>query len=256
MSIISVISPCHGQTGSTTVAITLASSLTLLKKKHCCLTHTNYSVQDIAKYLNLMEETRDITRSISQVAKLLQTGNATPEELADYAIKYLKDLDIYTSVKARISTDELVNLFTYIITRMPYQHVVIDVDSNITSLMTNTAIHHSDIILITINGNYNVKKYVDNLFDKVDLKNKRIIYIVNNYDPIISSLDKIAKLYSIKRKDIITLHYNPYIQRCCNKSVMEDAFISAIKKDVRTVNLLADMDKLCNKVEEAPPSAK
>ena len=40
---ISVISPVHGQTGNTTVALMLAHALALTQRKNICLTHLNFN---------------------------------------------------------------------------------------------------------------------------------------------------------------------------------------------------------------------
>ena len=246
---IAVISPVHGQTGNTVTSLFLAMSLALTQRKNVCLTHTDFSSTTIEEVLGLdLEE--DVTRSLSQVFKLLSSGTLLEKELADYAIHVMQGLDLYTSHNVVLEHDELVGFIEFLFNRMKiYHHIVIDVDTELKDKTSELCLSIADTVIITVSQNYHVLRMAKRLVQREDFKkltkNKRILYVINRFNTDICKLADVAKQLGAKTKDIIIIHDNVFITRCYNAGMIEDVIKRVLLKDIRVLELYNDIRNAC-----------
>lgn len=254
--IFTVISPVHGQTGNTTVALTLVHALALTQRKQVCLTHVNFGSPAILSALGV-EPSTDITRSLSHVAKMLTNNLLSADEVPDYAIKIFSGLDVYSTHQVEMDEHESFSFFGNLITNMSaYHHTVIDIDNDIDSLTTHKALGTSDIIIIPITQNHLVIKEALSFKRKIraileDQKGKKrsnatsIYFVVNHYRPTLMPVGRIAKRLGVAKKNVLTLEYNPSFPMASNSGKLTDIFASAINSDNKVLKIKFDMKRMC-----------
>jgi hypothetical protein len=246
---IAVFSPVHGQTGNTVTSLFIAMSLALTQRKNICLTHTDFGSTVIQDALGL-DLQDDVTRSLSQVFKLLSSGTLLEKELTDYAINVIPGLDLYTTHNVVLESGELAGFIEFLFNKMKiYHHIVIDVDSGMNDKTTELCLTIADTIVITVSQNNQVLKKVRSLvqsngFKKL-VKDKRIVYALNRFNSEICKLSDVAKQLDVKTKDIIIIHDNHFISRCYNKGIIDDVIKRALQKDVRVLELYNDIRNVC-----------
>ena len=246
---IAVFSPVHGQTGNTVTALFLAMSMALTQRKNICLTHTDFSSTVIQEILGL-DVTEDVTRSLSQIFKLLNSGTLMEKELVDYAINVLPGLDLYTTHNVALEHSELVGFLEFLFNKMKiYHHTVIDVDTGAKSKTSELCLSIADTVVITVSQNYHVLRAArellrDDDFQKL-IKDKRVLFAVNRFNTEICKLSDVTKQLDVKTKDIILIHDNVFISRCYNKGVIEDVIKRAYQKDIRVLELHNDIKNAC-----------
>lgn len=246
---IAVFSPVHGQSGNTVSALFLSMSMALTQRKNICLTHTDFNSTVIEEILGL-DITDDVTRSLSQVFKLLSSGTLLEKELADYAINVLPGLDIYTTNNIMLEHAELAGFIEFLFNRMKiYHHIVIDVDTGLKHKMSELCLSIADTIVITVSQNNHVLRAAKELLHNKDFikltKNKRILFLVNRFNTEIGKLSDVAKQLGVKTKEIIIIHNNVFISKCYNKGVIEDVIKRALQKDIRVLELHNDIKNAC-----------
>jgi cellulose biosynthesis protein BcsQ len=246
---IAVFSPVHGQTGNTVTSLFLAISLALTQRKNICLTHTDFSSTVIQESLGL-DIQEDVTRSLSQVFKLLNSGTLLEKELTDYAINVIPGLDLYTTHNVVLESGELSDFIEFLFNKMKiYHHIVIDVDSGLTNKTTELCLSIADTVVITVSQNFHVLKKTRDLvqsneFKKL-VKNTRVVYAVNRFNTEVCKLSDVARQLDVKTKDIILIHDNHFISRCYNKGIIEDVLKRALQKDIRVLELYNDIRNAC-----------
>jgi Flp pilus assembly CpaE family ATPase len=246
---IAVFSPVHGQTDNTVVSLFIAMSMALTQRKNICLTHTDFSSTVMQEMLGL-DVTEDVTRSLSQVFKLLNSGTLLEKELADYAINVMLGLDLYTTHNVALEHSEFAGFIEFLFNKMRiYHHTVIDVDTGIKSKTSELCLSIADTVVITVTQNKHVlavtKELVRSNQFKELTKNKRILYAVNRFNTEISGLSEVARLLGIKTNELIVIHENVFIARCCNKGVFGDVLKRALYKDLRVLELYNDIRNVC-----------
>jgi len=250
---ISVASAVHGQTGTTTVALFASHALALTQKKNICLTHADFGSTVLFSAVGIEAEA-DMTRSLSHVTMMLKNNMLQPGELPDYAINLFTGLDMYSTHKLTLDIDDLLSFYGFLLNKLSiYDHTIVDVDAGFTSEISRLALSVSDIILIPVNHNYSVleesKKFKVNLENMLanerKRRNTRILYVLNHYNPSISSYKRVAGILNVKATDILTLHYSPYFVKTFNQGKISDYLRDALLGKGRVLSLRNDMKGLC-----------
>ena len=246
---IAVFSPVHGQTGNTVTALFLAMSMALTQRKNICLTHTDFNSTVIEGILGL-DLTDDVTRSLSQIFKLLSSGTLLEKELADYAVNVLPGLDIYTTHNVALEHAERASFIEFLFNKMKiYHHIVIDVDTGLKHKMSELCLSIADTIVITVSQNNHVLKAAKGLLQNNDFKkltkNKRILFVLNRFNTGIGTLSDVAKQLGVKTKEIMIIHDSVFIAKCYNKGIIEDVIKRALQKDIRVIELHNDIKNAC-----------
>lgn len=152
---ICIASPEHGQ-GNSIVSIFIGMSLALLKKKKVCLTHTDFS-NNILKELFSFPDIRDVTTSLTQVTKLIQTRSIKSDDLLNYTSQVMSGFYLYSTYQPPIEENLFVKNYEILINNMQsFNHIIIDFDLSGSEIAFDKCIEVSDLIVITINQNNKV----------------------------------------------------------------------------------------------------
>ena len=250
---ISVISPVHGQTGNTTVALMLAHALALTQRKNICLTHLNFNDPSLASALG-EESTGDASTSLTHIVKMLKNDSLNFEELPNYAIKVFPGLDLYTSNQVTIEQQELLSFYESLLTNMTaYNHVVVDIDSGIYSSLSKSILGISDVVIIPVTHNTYIfdkaKKLKDEILNSISRARRRreikIYYLLNHYNPKISSYRQVARQLGVKPSKLLTLHSNFGFVQVCNSGKTSDAFAASLRGKTQFADIRSDLKLDC-----------
>lgn len=250
---ISVISPIHGQAGNTTSALMIAHALALTQKKNICLTHINFEDSSLAHFLGGESES-DVSTSLTHVVKMLKNDSLPMDELPNYAIKVFPGLDLYTTNKVVLDKQELLSFYEFLLTHMTvYNHVIIDIDSGISSDISKLVIGISDVVIIPVTHNVllfdKAKKLEESILKSVAnarrRRGMRIFFLLNHYNPKISTYRQIARQLGIKPSQLMTLHENSGFIRVCNNGKISDTFASALRGNSQLIKLKSDLKLIC-----------
>lgn len=230
-------------------ALFIAMSMALTQRKNICLTHTDFNSSVIEEILGL-DITNDVTRSLSQVFKLLNSGTLLEKELVDYAINVIPGLDLYTTPNVVLEQSELSSFIEFLFNKMRvYHHIVIDVDAGLKNETSELCLSIADTVVITVSQNNYVLRAAKELIQDENFrkltKNKRILFAVNRFNTEIGKLTEVSKQLDVKTKDIIIIHENVFISKCCNRGVVEDVVKRALQKDMRVIELHNDIKNAC-----------
>ncbi len=250
-----VSSPVHGQTGNTVALAFLALSFALTQKKSVCITHADFKNDDLRRMFGI-EETEDITKSLSQVVKLLQSNSIEASDVVDYATQIMSGLDLYTTKEMTLEQSELFDFYEFLLNKMTiYNHVLIDMDEEYTSPISKLCQKIADTIIITVDQNDHVLESAKNFKNEIIAQHeinrkhgeadKNILFLLNNYDPIISPYKKVANKLGVPHNKLIVLHHNPYIAKCENTGKIDTPFIKALENNMSVVQLRNDMKQAC-----------
>lgn len=250
-----VASPVHGQTGNTVCLAFLATAISLTQKKSVCITHADFKSNELRRMFGI-EKSEDITKSLSQVVKLLKSNSITPSDVVNYATQIMSGLDLYTTTELTLEQSEVFNFYEFLLNKMTiYSHIFIDMDAGYTNPISNLCQKIADTIIITVNQNDYVleraKVLKNDIIEQHELNrkhgetDKNILFLLNNYDPIISSYKKVASKLNISSNKLIVLHHNAYIAKYINLGKIDAPFIKALENNMSVIQLRNDMKQAC-----------
>lgn len=251
---ICIVSPLHGQAGCSTASIFISAALSLISKSRTCLTHTDFSSIFIKNCFAVPIE-RDVTTSLTQVTKLIKTGNIKADDLLSYTINILPELYLYSTFQPN-TEDKLFRAdYKFLIENMTaFEHIVMDYDSSLNDELLGICLDLSELIIIVVNQNnyllekgIEVYKKIKGMLDKPE--EKRVTFLVNEYSTVVSSYKSVASKLGIKPKELLALSYSPYIIKCSNSKSVEECFISAHNNDIRVGNIKQDMMRVGKYIE-------
>lgn len=251
---ICVISPIQGQAGNSIASIFIAMSLALIQQKKTCLTHVDFSKQNL-KALFSLPDIKDVTTSLTQVVKLVQTRSILSDDILNYTSPILSGFYFYSTYQAFMEETLFIRDYEILIKSMQaFNHIIIDFDFYRSEKIFDKCVQLSDLIVITINQDSNVLaeglKLYDNLIKNMEEDNKKkFCFLLNKYDSVIGSYKEFASKLKIKPKELMSLNYSPYIIKCSNKGIIEDCFKSALNNDVRTSNIKQDMLRIAKYIQ-------
>lgn len=236
---IAVISPTH-HAGVTTTSLMLAYTIAMTQAAGVCLTYTGVN-EDIKQYVGV-PETKDATRSISQVVRLLEANAISPENLSEYSVKLTTNLELMDSASDVITADESSSLLSFVFENIPTDVTICDISSELGDEATQSIFKHCDILVMVVNTSLqsleNARKWKESVYWPKDIPT---MLVVNRYDPQIMAISEIAKRVGVKVRDTCKIHYNPLIQQNCNKETLDTVIPYIIAKDPRLIELNMDM---------------
>ena len=236
----SLLSTDKGQCGTTTAASMVALSLGLYKTMdNVLLTQTDMSSTTLAKYFGRDEARTDYSKNLAQICAMLgQNSMGRIEDVATYMSQIRSNVYLYSSSEQNRDEEEVVDLFTTFIQKMPYQHIVLDVNTDTGSQLTKKAIELSDEIIIVINQNKCLEEKTKKLLSK--FSNKSVSVMINLYDASIGRSIVTSKL-GVRSGKVLTLSYSPYIRRLGNFGRLEEVFEMAKNKNGDLLDISAQM---------------
>lgn len=251
---ISFISPDRRQ-GVTTTSLLVALALARTQNTTVTYTYTGDSSSSLETFLGVEAET-DITRSINQLVKLMESNIVKEDEIENYCTKIpdVKNFMVLNSASSTISPEENNDLVKMAIKNLNTDYVVTDVTTEIFEDVTKEVIEESDLIVMVLTQSRDIWKKVkiweEALWDpsKEDsptimekLNSKGLIFIFNRYDSYVEAFRSTTKNFNIKHRRCCKITQNPYITRMSNIGKLDQIIEYVIEKDYRVIELNNDL---------------
>lgn len=243
---IAVVSPTRKQ-GETTITILLAEMLKVVAKTSVCLTHTGWGAKGMKSYLGLRDST-DVTKSIAQLARFLESGGLAQTEIGDYVTSLRSGVDV---IKADddISKDDASELMLDCIKQVAYEIILTDIETDLEDPATIEALQSADLTIIVMQQSvdtYNkFKAWQDSPYFPPEHK---VLYLINEYDPKVSAVRDITKSLGIRKIRTCKVNYNPFIRILSNRGDLDRLLPMMLDNDSRVIDLQQDFRMLISMV--------
>lgn len=233
-----VMSPLH-QSGASCVATLLAQSVTY-DNKTSTLVYTSPS-SNVPDYLGI-KSIDDPTRSIMQVVRLIDNNALKDSDILDYTVQFAKNVHMLSLGDSMLPERDVVQIVQHVYNRIPTDICVVDNSDDIDSPVTERLLEHADCVFIVINPNQKDFAHMKYWLTETRLRDVEDVYIVlNNYDPVIGAVRTLSKQLGLAANKVCTMHYNPWIRRCCLVHALHDIVPRVKGMDDRVINLQSDL---------------
>lgn len=252
---ITVCSPLR-RTGTTTVSTFVANALSTMLNKITLLTNLNLDKNDLNKLTGIVKDPDKIDKSITQLSCLIDSNRITYNEIPAYCEKINNNLMLYSSIPTNVSDSEILKLWkSFYNTLDNFSYKVTDLDVDINSELAQTILEISNVVIIVVNHDDNsilaAKKFKETLIAPdqnirtSSNKERPVIYVVNNYNPIIENTSKIAQKLGVRTSEVVTVSQNVMIQKYSLKGALPELIhnhlsgksftVPSIKNDLRGI---------------------
>lgn len=239
-------SPYHGQTGTTTTALAIASMVAITNNYKVLLGHSHFERSTLERCLIHHRQGSDedpLTfndHGMDALRRLAKNGRLMPEMVSDYTTPLLAGnrLDLLQGIAGYYKQGELdeVNLLRKIFTsaKSAYDLLLIDVHSGKNQSLSKKLLEDADLVVVCLNQNqWLLEDFFHDKGSQEMLEGKKIVYHLSSYDSKSRYTAKnIRKLYQLE-----TLMVTPYsveLMDACNTGRALDFFmrhIGSTKKD-------------------------
>ncbi len=227
-------SPNHGQTGTTTSALTLASMVALTGQYTVLLTHSHLGQSTLERCMMPRKpggndtDQRVMDNGMDALRRLARNGRLMPEKISDYTTPLLADnqLDLLRGTQSGMAfqEEEEACLFQEVFkgAKEAYDLLIVDVHSGTGQQLTPMLLDGADLVVVCLNQN---RWLMDDFFSNDDYKdvlnNKKVIYHIAAYDDNSKyTLKNIKRLYGLEM--IIGTPYSPDLRDACNNGLALD----------------------------------
>ena len=247
--IIAVVSPHTSHNGNTLTSILTGIGLADLKKK-VFLSHTSPVSESFYTYLGL-KSFEDKTSTPTQLVKLIKQDAIKSDAISDYCKTVYDNLDVFTNDKPNFNAEDMLVLMQCVLTVLPYDFAVIDVDDN-GSEVSDYVLSKADIIVINLTQSVMELNRFNAIKDKLmkQYQNKVIVLLCNQFSSTASKDKDVASKIGVKTK-INVLHRNAWLQWGCNNGKLIDMLKQIKGKDPRVVEIGSDISSLANALVKA-----
>jgi cellulose biosynthesis protein BcsQ len=235
--LISFWSPNHGQTGTTSTTIAMATIIALVHNFKILVAHSLYERSTLERcYIknrtHIQEDLLEINdNGLDALKRLARNGRLTPDMISNYTtslltnrrLDLLQGVDEHQLLKASEDTTLLRQIFNS--AKQAYDLVFIDVHSGLSKALTHHIIEDSDLVIVCLNQNMNLlEDYTKEPAYKVLLQNKIVIHSVGLYNGESKyTMKNIKKRYGFDH--VMNFPYNIGFQDACNNSQILDFFM-------------------------------
>jgi hypothetical protein len=237
MSLISFWGTVHGQAGTTSNLVSVASMVSLEYNLRTMISQTQWSRSTLETSF-LKREFKGGMLSFSDTGldaleRLAKSNRLSPEIIPDYTTSLLKErLDLLMgSEKPNKSMFENMNSVLSTIldaSKQQYDLCMVDVHSGTQNNTTHQVLKESDLIVVNLNQNIHVLNRFFNKEDWLDvLDEKPYIIVLSQYDPQSHyNVKNIRRRFNCK-KPIFTVPYNTDFRDACNDQNAIEFFLRA-----------------------------
>lgn len=243
---ITLVPAAYGQTGATTASLLVSMFMAMRYSKEVGFIPVTGKIEETLHYLDLENGQSDISRSISQVHKLMQLGSISNEEIRAYATPTIRHYDMFNLNDRSISEKEVLDIQRHLIATMPYDYVFVDLEYPLHHPSSEACIASSDIVIIITNQNAHVISRIAELRKSEQLKNKHCMVIVNQYNSNIESQQKMLKRPGLPDRETLFLHYNPLIQQFMNNGKVIELLEYINGENIMVAEIEADLCRICD----------
>lgn len=238
---VAVISPLR-RTGISTITSLLGLAITWTQKLRCAITY--FGDSDVPRYNGIVAGD-DMTRSISQLAKLLQEHAIPPEAITEYCLSTIKDNWILDTTSSIVTVKQKADIVSFVFDQVPTDFVVCDLDGDLGDPAFKGILESAEVVIVVFEPYRTQLDEIKRYRESKDWpKDKRILYMCNKYDPVIMALRNVSADLGIKHTDLAKLHYNPWITKMCDQGKILDLLKAIVAKDPRVIELNTDLLEL------------
>lgn len=233
-----VMSPLH-QTGASCIAALIAQGLTY-DNKTTTLMYTSPD-SNLPNYLGV-KNIDDPTRSIMQVARLIDNDAIKDSDILDYTVQYAKNAHMLSLGDETLQMRDAVQIVQHVYRRIPTDVCIVDNSEDIDSPITGRLLDHADCVFIVVSPSQKDYAHLKYWLTSTKMSDIDDIYVVvNYYDPVINSVRGISKQIGMAANTVCTLHYNPWIRKCCLEKTLHTIVPHIKGNDDRVINLKSDL---------------
>lgn len=232
-----IISPLSN-IGTTTVSALVAQMATY-DNKTSHLIYTD-SESPINEYLGV-KNADDPTRSVMQIIKLIDSQALEDKDILDYGHQYVHNSWILNTADKSLSVRDKSQVTSYIFSRAPCDLSICDCSEDLQSELTLKLIDTADLIFVVCNTTRKSQIYLRSWIESPYLKDQKNVYIIcNRYNEVTYSVRNFAKVIVQPPNRICKIHYNPWVEKCCNQRELATVIPKARNFDPRVVKLYRD----------------
>lgn len=230
-------SPYHGQTGTTTTALAMASMTAMVNNYKVLLGHSHFQRSTLERCLIPKRQENDegisefSDNGLDALRRLAKNGRLLPEKVSDYTTPLLAGnrLDLLQGLEDTNDMDskEEINILRRIFSRSKavYDLVMIDVHSGSSQQLTRMLLEDADVVVVCLNQNrWLLEDYFNNESNGELLAGKRVIHHISSYNRNSKyTVRNIRKLYGLDR--VIATPYSSDLMDACNSGKVLDFFM-------------------------------
>lgn len=236
-----VMSPLHNM-GATVVSTLVAQGVTF-DNKTSTLIFTQPKSR-LPEYIGI-DNIYDPTRSVMQIVKLVDSGAIDDSDILDYAHSYSKNAYLLNVADPSLTGKDREQVVTHIFNRAPTDITICDNSEDIDTPLTQRLLDITDTVFIVIDMSRKSREYLKAWLETPQLStNPNVYFIVNRYDEVVYSKRNFAKTISQPANRVGKIHYNPWIEKCCNNRQLHTVLPLARQLDPRVANLNNDICEL------------
>jgi hypothetical protein len=232
------------RSGTTAATVLLAHVCSFTQEMLTVLTYIG-DRRTLPDCVGLGNALQDRTRSIDQIARLIETNNISPEELLQFTYKADTNLYLMDTVSNLLTKDESALVQVHVTSQIPCDLSICDCNLELYDKYTQTLLENTDAVCFVIEPDATSMEQLK-LWKESDYwpKDKKIFLLVNKYSETIAPLRTIARDVGIRFRDVCKLHYNPYIANRVNNKALLDIVPKVAGKDIKTIQLANDMKEI------------
>lgn len=235
--------------GATTVSALIAQMATYDNKTaHLIFTETN---SPISTYLNI-QHVDDPTRNVMQIIKLIDNQAMEDKDILDYGHQFVPNSWLLNTADPSLSERDKVQVTNYIFSRAPCDLSICDCSEDITSELALNLIDAADLVFVVCSTSRKSQVYLRSWLESSYLKGRNNIYIIcNQYNEVVYSVRNFAKVIVQPPNRICKVHYNPWIERCCNRRELIQVIPLSRNFDPRVANIYQDAAEIMQCINSA-----
>ena len=212
------------------------------KDVRMCFTGNN---RDIPRYMGRDEDEKDVTRSITQVSKLLQARAISPDELSNYCVKLGPNLELMDTYAESLTPGEMQEIMTFVYERSSTAVTICDCAEGVEDPGTLAVLEKSDVVVWVCDQSYRSLHDVvlfreSPAFKRLNPEARQMLLVVE-FDPVIKPLKQTAAEAGMTLRDTCKIRYNPYIAKGCERRDLHSVAVSIFEKDWRVIELYRDL---------------
>lgn len=239
---ITVMSPLHN-VGSSVVSLFITQALTFAHYKTLLLYNQSDSL--IPRYLGSVDD-GDLTRSVSQLAQLLDAGALDSDHILDYCNPITQNCFFLNTSANNLYQEDKLALVNNIFSSAPVDVTVCDNTEDIGTSTSTLLLEKTDMIFIVVPHSL---KGFERL--KIWLKNpelrdymEKIYVVISNYSEEVFAMRVLSKHIGFPNSHVLRMHYNPWIEKMCHAGKLQTVLPLAKELDPRVANLSNDIAEL------------
>lgn len=237
--------PMAQRGGVTCVSLLTAMGLAFKQGKttRLCFTGDNPAIK---RYIGVDSTKADVTRSISQVSKLLQAHAISPEELTNYSIKIDTNLELLDSYSPALTDEEMNDILSFVYSRSSTDYTICDLAYGWDDPMSQAVLAEADVTMFVCEPDWaSLSRVVDFKESNARLwNNTQPLLVVNRYDAAIRPLKVMSREAGVPLRNTCKIHNNPYIARSCWAHDLKSCAISSYEHDPRVIELAQDVREI------------